>query len=89
MKVHELKSWPAEFAAVAEGRKTFEIRKDDRGFEPGDIVVLREYLPGESMTGRSCGPFRIDYVERSACIPEGWCGFSLRALAFNSEMVQP
>ena len=39
------------FDAIADGRKTFEIRKDDRGFNPGDVLELREFA-GE-YTGRS------------------------------------
>lgn len=42
---HELKIWPAFFAAVAEGTKTFEFRKDDRKFGVGDILILREWNP--------------------------------------------
>lgn len=42
---HELKILPPYFEAVIEGRKTFEIRKDDRGFQAGDTVTLREYDP--------------------------------------------
>ncbi len=54
MKIHELKTWPAYFDSVAEGRKTFEIRKDDRGFNPGDVLELREFIPDQNrFTGRS------------------------------------
>lgn len=42
---HYLKTWPAYFEQVANGNKTFEIRKNDRGFQKGDIVVLAEYEP--------------------------------------------
>jgi hypothetical protein len=84
VKVHELKCWPVEFSAVRSGVKDFEIRRDDRGFARGDIVVLREYVPANAgqpraagYTGDSLGPFAIGYVERSACVPEGWCGFRL------------
>ena len=42
---HELKILPPYFEAVIDGRKTFEIRKDDRGFQAGDTVTLREYDP--------------------------------------------
>lgn len=42
---HELKIWPQYFCRVADGSKTFEVRKNDRGFQPGDIVVLREWNP--------------------------------------------
>jgi hypothetical protein len=44
MKTHELKTDPAMFRAVAEGVKTYEIRKDDRGFEVGDRLYLNETL---------------------------------------------
>lgn len=46
MNVHELKSWPIYFEAVWEGRKTAELRKDDRGFCEGDLIWLREWDPG-------------------------------------------
>lgn len=44
--IHELKIWPSYFEAVLNGSKTFEIRKDDRKFSVGDILVLKEYEPG-------------------------------------------
>lgn len=40
---HELKCWPCFFDAVATGYKTFEVRKNDRNFQPGDVLTLREY----------------------------------------------
>jgi len=45
MKKHELKTWPEYMTAILEGRKTFEVRKNDRDFQEGDILVLREYDP--------------------------------------------
>jgi len=42
---HELKCWPEYFAKVDDGSKTFEVRKDDRGYKQGDILVLREWDP--------------------------------------------
>lgn len=43
MKIHELKILPEYFEKVLDGSKTFELRKDDRGFKVGDILILREY----------------------------------------------
>ena len=53
VKTHDLKILPEYFEAVASGMKTFELRKDDRGFETGDHVLLQEW-DGE-YTGRSIG----------------------------------
>lgn len=52
-KLHDLKTWPAEFSEVTTGRKTFEWRLNDRDFLPGDLLLLREWEPtAESYTGR-------------------------------------
>ena len=65
MKVHELKSWPEGFQAVLDGRKPFEVRKDDRGFEVGDTLHLREYQPmPDTYTGRETD-VRVTYIYRN------------------------
>lgn len=38
---HILKTLPQYWDAVERGDKTFEVRRDDRGFQRGDTVVLR------------------------------------------------
>lgn len=50
---HELKTWPNYFQEVFMGYKNFEIRFDDRGFQKGDYLILKEWdniIPG--YTGR-------------------------------------
>lgn len=42
---HELKIWPQYYCRVADGTKTFEVRENDRGFQPGDTVILKEWDP--------------------------------------------
>jgi hypothetical protein len=49
---HELKVWPEFWRELADGSKTFEIRRNDRGYDVGDTLHLREYDP---RTGKYSG----------------------------------
>lgn len=42
---HDLKTWSQFFREVMIGHKRFEIRKDDRNFQVGDVLCLREWDP--------------------------------------------
>lgn len=42
---HELKIWPQYYCRVEDGSKTFEVRKNDRNFQMGDSVILKEWDP--------------------------------------------
>lgn len=42
---HELKTLPVFFKEILSGNKTAEMRRDDKCFQKGDIVTLREYDP--------------------------------------------
>ncbi|MHC5407310.1 ASCH/PUA domain-containing protein [Listeria seeligeri] len=42
-KIHELKILSEYFWDIVEGRKTFEIRKNDRNFQVGDYLILKEF----------------------------------------------
>jgi hypothetical protein len=42
MIIHELKTDPLMYQVVWEGRKQFEVRRDDRGYQIGDTLYLRE-----------------------------------------------
>jgi len=53
--VHELKSWPEFFMWVLSGDKKAELRYNDRDYQVGDVLVLREWEPKtESYSGRQC-----------------------------------
>jgi ASC-1-like (ASCH) protein len=43
--IHELKTWPQYFQDIKEGKKTFEIRKNDRNYQVGDVLLLKEWEP--------------------------------------------
>jgi hypothetical protein len=71
MSEHELKVWPPHFEHLLDGRKRFEVRKNDRRFKVGDAIKFREFVPkmhaaaqgqdGEYYTGRNLW-MRVRYV---------------------------
>ncbi len=40
---HELKTWPEYFQLMVNGDKSFELRKNDRDFQVGQKLILKEY----------------------------------------------
>lgn len=42
MAEHVLKTLGRYWDRIASGEKNFEVRRDDRGFQKGDILVLRK-----------------------------------------------
>lgn len=56
---HRLKCWPYFFNAILEDRKTFEIRFNDRDFQLGDTLLLREYDPHPSERGYTSRELRV------------------------------
>ncbi len=51
--IHELKCWPPYYYFIYQGIKTFELRNNDRNFQTGDMIVLKEYQPNKKIyTGR-------------------------------------
>lgn len=48
---HVLKIYPEFFDDVKFGRKTFEVRKFDRNYKLGDVLVLKDY-DGFNYSGR-------------------------------------
>jgi hypothetical protein len=86
--IHRLKTDPTPFEAVHTGKKTFEIRANDRGFQVGDALRLletkysgaqmRDGLPLE-YTGREMLR-TISHVLEGYGLQPGWCILSLAPL---------
>lgn len=54
-QVHELKIWQEYFRAVKTGEKPFELRKNDRNYQVGDLLRLMEYNKDTlEFTGEYC-----------------------------------
>ena len=71
--IHQLKIFTNYFEEVIIGRKTFELRLNDRLFKEGDFLALNEWdKNGGFYTGRSCIVY-VDYVlyDAPTLLPEG------------------
>jgi len=76
---HDLKCWPEFFRAMEAGRKPFEFRRDDRGFEEGDVLVLREYDPATDRTSGRQLTATVDLIFRECPgLPAGYVIMSLK-----------
>ena len=58
---HKLKCETGFYQDVEIGRKTFEIRLNDRDFKLGDMIELNEVVNG-ARTGRKLQPVEITYI---------------------------
>ncbi len=84
MTTHELKTHPEPFAALLDGRKRHEIRRADRPFAVGDVLVLREWKPQvkRSLTGKYTGrtlTCRVTYLTPGGAwgLPDKLCVMSV------------
>ncbi len=77
MQVHELKTCPHYFKEVLKENKLFEIRLNDRGYQVGDSVILKEWdnikYSGREIRGK------IKYILDDSFIglAKGYVAFSL------------
>lgn len=77
---HELKIYPKYFKDVISGQKTFEVRKNDRKFNVGDILVLKEW-DNIRYSGRVCNVI-ITYMidDKFAGIMPGYAVLGIKLL---------
>lgn len=74
---HKLKLSKIFFDDVRIGKKTFELRKNDRNYQIGDILELREMEAGEP-TGREIETEVIYILEGFEGLKEGYCILGIR-----------
>ncbi len=71
VNVHNLKTLSNYFEDIKKGIKNFEVRKNDRGFEVGDTLILEEIKDGK-YTGRWI-PKRVTYkLDDKEFVKEGF-----------------
>lgn len=80
--IHQLKVLPDYYQAIVDRRKTFEIRKNDRDFQVGDLVILKEFN-GAEFTKRHTKAqitYICDYAQN-----ENYVVFSIRLIEIGSD----
>jgi hypothetical protein len=78
-RMHDLKTWPVYYQAIDSGEKTFEVRVNDRNFQPGDVLHLQEYDPQtQQYTGWSM-MWKIGFMLRGGewGLPDNLCVMSM------------
>lgn len=72
VQTHELKTVEQYFDAVARGDKTFEVRKNDRAFQTGDVLILAKVDScGRYITKTTFGFDKITLKRRISYILQG------------------
>ena len=71
---HEIKCWPQYYCRVVDGSKTFEVRENDRGYQPGDDVLMREWDPTIVEREQQIGTSEVHWYKE----PRGYTGRSVK-----------
>ena len=82
IRIHQVKISPPYFVAVVNGTKKAELRKNDRGYQVGDVLSLVEWKHGES-TGREWAAAITHILPVKDVMAEGgeWVMLSIQSLA--------
>ena len=81
MTIHEVKSWSHLFDAIRWGKKPYDLRKNDRNYKIGDVLILEKY---DNIAGRYTGDVcrrTVSYITNndtpcavsSAVLPNEYC----------------
>ncbi|KAB7710960.1 DUF3850 domain-containing protein [Plesiomonas shigelloides] len=73
---HHLKTLPEHYNAVVRGDKLAELRKNDRNFNVGDCLLLKEWTESYGYTGRSAS-FHVIHVCDVGFIADGYVMLSI------------
>lgn len=77
--MHQLKTSWLQYQLIVQNLKTAEFRKNDRNFQVGDTIILREWSPinGGIYTGQELSVF-ITCITEGFGIPKGYVMLSFR-----------
>ena len=82
---HKLKIMSKYYEAILSGKKTFEVRNDDRPYRQGDTLLLQETVTpyGCGYTGREM-KVEVTYILRdSDYVKAGYCIMGIKIISTN------
>ena len=81
MKSHELKCHPHFFDALSRGDKNFEIRRNDRRYATGDVLIIRKFDPSYGLIpGEEPLRFKVTYLMSDEDFPGILPGFVIMGI---------
>lgn len=84
-KQHELKIVASDYEDVISGKKSFELRKNDRGYKQGDSLKMLEFKDGKH-TGRTIDADIIYMLEDYTGLTEGYCILGIRVTDYTGKV---
>lgn len=78
-QTHQIRIAATFYEDVASGRKSFELRKNDRNYKDGDILEMMEFKEGKN-TGREIKAIVTYLLEDYTGIEEGYCIMGIKVL---------
>lgn len=81
MTKHELKIKSEYFMDVARGRKSAEIRFNDRNYKVGDILNLYEIDKSGNRTGRKCSVIISHILDDAEYLRDGYVMLSIGVMS--------
>lgn len=85
--LHLLKIWKCYADAIIDGRKNFEVRLNDRGYNAGDKIIFNEVCdcPGHPITNMT---FEITYVNSGLGIKPNYVVFGIKKILDSNGVIK-
>lgn len=81
-KIHEIKIAAMYYEDVVSGKKSFELRKNDRGYKQGDKLIMLEFKDGKH-TGRIVNADIVYMLKDYTGLAEGYCILGIQVTNYN------
>lgn len=83
--VHRLKTWDEFMMDIATGKKSFEVRINDRGFDEGHVLLLEGWDNKEKHYTEKVIEAEVTYILHGGHfgIEEGYCVMGIKVRNYN------